>query len=360
MTGAASYLGIVFAALSDTIPAEHRAPSYGLLLSGFYGGYSLAPSVAVVLPNDSAVGLFSFVVTSSAFVAALFFLPETLPDEVRRDNLALQLSAREPSSSGSRSAWLVRAATRPLREISILNRDWAIRLLTIASFFAAMVFAVDATLVIYYIQETLDVQKTDIASMTLALGIAGVLTQGGLMQPLIARLGEKGVLILAYLCGTLHNFLYGAAGSKATIYVALIVSQLTKMNFPILSSMASKDVPPHEQGRVQGALFATNAIANAIGPLSLEFIYHLTKNIAGLGPGFMFIFASGIYAVGTVIVSFIPIVDTEDIAPLEDVPRDVVAQISAEPANDAADLEEPLLNSKQRASYNSSDGGDVA
>lgn len=338
MIGSVNYLSIIFAALSDVVPPEFRAPSYGLLLSGFYGGFALAPSVAVLMSSDSAVALFSFALIASSLVLALLFLPETLPDEVREQNLQSSMT-EDDTPQVDRLAWFWHAATRPLREISILNRDWAIRLLTIGSFFAAMVFAADATLVIYYIEETLDVKKADIVSMTLALGVAGILIQGGLLQPLIARMGEKGVLIMAYVCGTLHNFLYGAARSKETIYVALIVSQLTKTNFPILSSMASKGVEPHEQGRVQGALFATNAIGNAIGPLSMEFVYHHTKNKAGFGPGFMFIFASGLYAIGTIIVSFIPVKGTDEGLEAAQSEEEAVAFHQG-----TADLEEPLLN----------------
>jgi MFS transporter, DHA1 family, tetracycline resistance protein len=343
--GAVNYLSIIFAALSDVVPCEFRAPSYGVLLAGFYGGFALAPSVAVlVLSTDLAVAMFSLALTASALVLALLFLPETLPDTVREDNLALQQSAQ--NAPNSKLAWLWHASTRPLREISILNRDWAIRLLTIGSFFSAMVYAADATLVIYYIEETLDFQKSDIAAMTLCLGFAGILIQGGLLQPLIARLGEKGLLIAAYACGTLHNFLYGVARSKATIYAALIASQLTKTNFPILSSMASKDVDSHEQGRVQGALFATNAIGNAIGPLSLEYVYHHTKNKAQFGPGFMFIFASGIYAIGTVIVSLIPVKATEQIDVFQEAPD---VERDSEVLRETAALEEPLLSSEERA-----------
>ena len=146
-----------------------------------------------------------------------------------------------------------------------------------------MVFAADSTLVIYYVEEQLDVQESDIAFMCFFLGAAGVIIQGGLLQPLIALFGEKGLLILSYICGAVHNFLYGAARSKATIYVALVFSQLTKTNLPLLSSLASKNVEAHEQGRVQGALFATNAIANAVGPLSMEYVQRRTQAHWGKG-----------------------------------------------------------------------------
>jgi Na+/melibiose symporter-like transporter len=315
-----SYLGIVFAALSDVVPCALRAQSYGLLLAGFYGGYSLAPTMALVSSGDDLVtAVMSLTLIVASLLLALLWLPETLPRSAAaqsHENLVPEqsnISSDEALSALSRVTQIVaglgRAMLRPFQEISILNRSRALRLLTVASFFAAMVFAADTTLVIYYVEETLNVQKSDIASMTLAMGVAGILFQGGLLQQCIGCIGEHSALLLSFLCGTLHNFLYGAARSKPTIYVALVVSQLTKTNFPLLSSLASKDVSVHEQGRVQTALFATNAIANAIGPLALEFVYHFTKHWKGRlgGPGFMFIFAAGLYAIGAVVVSLIPV-----------------------------------------------------
>eukprot|EP00540_Astrosyne_radiata_P009454 CAMPEP_0116856140 /NCGR_PEP_ID=MMETSP0418-20121206/19722_1 /TAXON_ID=1158023 /ORGANISM="Astrosyne radiata, Strain 13vi08-1A" /LENGTH=73 /DNA_ID=CAMNT_0004489459 /DNA_START=21 /DNA_END=239 /DNA_ORIENTATION=- len=68
------------------------------------------------------------------------------------------------------------------------------------------------------------------------------------------------------------------ARQKIWIYVALLISQLTKMDFPLLSAVASTHVDSHQQGQVQGALFAWSALANAIGPEFMQWIYHYTKS----------------------------------------------------------------------------------
>ena len=152
-------------------------------------------------------------------------------------------------------------------------------------------------------------------------------------------LGEKGLLIMTFCSGTLHNLLYGVARNKTTLCVALMLSQLTKVNFPILSSLASKGTSTNEQGRVQGALFATNAIAYAVGPLSMEYVYHHTKNKKNFGPGFMFVYAAALYAIGTVLVALIPRKKTEQQASTGDIPTADCQQ------EGRGDLEEPLLPS---------------
>ena len=74
-----------------------------------------------------------------------------------------------------------------------------------------------------------------------------------------------------------------------------------------------------------------NALGGAIGPLSMEFIYERTKDT--IGPGTMFIFASFLYFVGTMIVISIPVGKAdENSLPLDDTLR-------------SAEIEEPLLAS---------------
>lgn len=196
---------------------------------------------------------------------------------------------------------------RPLREMTILNRDGVLRLVALGSFLQAAVYSTDSSLVLFYIEEQLNVREDDIAYMFFFMGVLGVVLQGIGLQPLVYCLGERGLLIVSFLSGTLHNFLYGVARNKATITAALSLSQLTKLNYPILSSLASQQVGLDEQGRVQGALLALNALAAALGPVSMNWIYERTKNDSNyFGPGTMFLFASFLYLLGTLVVSMIP------------------------------------------------------
>ena len=330
LAGAVDFLSMTFAALSDVLPEELRAAGYGVLLSGYYTGFTLAPSLPLVL-SHFRVSVFSCVAALVALLTGLIFLPETLPAEVAEEN---QLASQDETSihrgrsdSGDSYSdnheiflhndttddpdgghWLSRiahTATRPLRDMSILTRGH-LPILAAGSFFSAMVYSSDKTFVIYYIEDQLNVRDSDLAKMFLIFGSVGVVVQAFLLQPLLRMIGEKQLLVIAFISGTCHNALYGLAKTKNVILAALCLSQLTKMGFPILSSFASKGASVHEQGRVQGALFALNALANAAGPVLLETVYNHTKNSHEyFGPGTMFLCASFLYAVGTVLVSFV-------------------------------------------------------
>ena len=317
---------LVFAAFSDVIPESARAHSFGLYMSVFYGAFTLAPSLPLLLNHLQTV-VASLCLAILACVLAVLYLPETLPDQVRETARLAQSRAAEEENSTSVLSYCFQMLRRPFRDISILAKDRALMLLAGGSFVSYMVFAADGTLVLYYIEEQLDFGDKDIASMFVVVGVAGLLLQGGAIQPLVHMLGEHGLLVAAFACGTFHNSLYGLAHSKATIYVALAFAQFTKLNAPVLSSLASKDASPQEQGRIQGALAAMNAIGQSVGPLTMEFVYNRTKDKPHLGPGFMFYYASMLYAVGAFLVALVPRISKDD----------------AERVGPMAGLQEPLL-----------------
>lgn len=145
VTGLVSYLSVAFATLSDVIGENYRAPAYGLLLSGFYGGFAFAPSIPWIVHNENVVGTISLMLLVSALFLAIASIPETMPQDSTESTLVVQQESEVRCRT--RFDWLVNTMSRPLREILILNRCWSLRLLTIGSFFAAMVFASDSTLV---------------------------------------------------------------------------------------------------------------------------------------------------------------------------------------------------------------------
>lgn len=241
LIGIISYSSISFAIISDSVPEEFRTASFGIIMAGFYSGFCLSPLLALVLTHMH-VSILSFTLTFAALVYASIYFPETLPTAVREANHQLLTNQENEAIVASFPAQIGALLTRPFREMSILNRDMAIRLVAIGSFFSSMVYSTDANLVIFYIEEYLDVREDDIAYQFLLMGVVGVVMQGCLLQPLLKCFGDKGLLIISFLSGTTHNLLYGVAKNKQTLYVALSLSQLTKINgkfSSILSSLVS-------------------------------------------------------------------------------------------------------------------------
>jgi len=326
MIGFVNFMSIGFSMLSDVIPPHYRAPSFGLFISAWYLGFAGSPSLTLVMDHFQ-VSLLSVVTSILGFLFACCALPETLPEEVAEHNLSERLAERTQDGE----ATVRKTIFRPIREMAILNRDTMFRLLTVAYFFSGMVFSSDRSLVIFYIEDQLNVRDGDLAVMMFIMGVVAVVVQGFLIEPLLICLGEKGLLVFSFLCGTFHNLCYGLARSKSLIYVALCLSQLTKTNFPLVSSIAANNVSENEQGRMQGALFAISALANALGPVTLEVVYDYTKDGKGLlGPGAMWVFASFLYAVGTTIVCFIPAEKTKTTSQITESENDLEERLLGE------------------------------
>jgi MFS family permease len=363
--GLVSYISIIFAAMADSSNQKFRAASFAMIMAGFYAGFCIAPSIVLFLSHQQAA-LLSLCLSVTAWLYAAAFFPETLAESLAETAAAHHAtrtiteahiathhhetvtSLTTTRSEGNDDVWQQRNVgpttpllsedmnsrdspsdvggtddhhnmlfcnkytqivavilLRPFRDMSILYRSNFLRTLTLASFLSAAVYSTDVSLVLFYIEEHLDVRDSDLAQMFFYMGILGVILQALGLQPLVNCLGEKRLLIVTFLSGTLHNFLYGAARDKAAITVAFSFSQITKLNYPILSSLASKAVDADEQGQVQGALFATNALAGALGPVSMNYIYKQTKN-THFGPGTMFLLASFLYFLGTLCVAVIP------------------------------------------------------
>lgn len=290
-TGIVNWIAVALSALSDVMPKQWRAPSFGLLLAGFSCGFAFSPLLALLF-SHLGVSILSLSLLSGGFLYAVFFLPETLPPEIAQE--ARRARTVDPAEETTADC-LARNILRPLRELSILNRNTLFRLLSALAFFSGMSSSADQSLLIYYLEERMAFNDGDVAVLFMIFGLLGIFVQGVVLKPLNETIGEKNVVITAFFFGALHNSLYGLAKSKADIFFGVAIGTLTGMSFPTISAIKSNNVEEHEQGRIQGALYSLSSLASAVGPASLRFVYHLTKDNKYPGPGTMFLFAAALY-----------------------------------------------------------------
>lgn len=310
-------LSIGFTQLTDVVASRHRAASYGLFFGAFMGGIAVAPFFAAVMSHLN-VAIFSCCVRISALLIAVFFLPETLPLE-KRTQVAITSGRDDMERIGENNVSLqdkpngvvhvlFNSMLQPFREMAILRRSKPLMLLASGAFVSKMVFSADITLFFYYVENNLGVTDKDVAGMMFVTGLLGVLVQAVLLKYLISLLGERGLLLASFCSGTIHNLIYGLAPKKWMLYFGLCLSQLSNANNPLLSSMASKCVADSEQGRIQGALFSLTSLAEAIGPVCFNLVYHHYDLV---GPGTMFVFGASLYSLGLIAVSFTPPKNTD-------------------------------------------------
>jgi MFS transporter, DHA1 family, tetracycline resistance protein len=106
-----------------------------------------------------------------------------------------------------------------------------------------------------------------------AVGIFGVIVQGGLMRPLLKRFGEKKLLVYGLACGIFGFALYGSAVTGAWFIAAMPVMAFWGLAGPSAQSLMSQQIPPTDYGRLQGAVGSMNSMANIAGPMLFSHVF---------------------------------------------------------------------------------------
>eukprot|EP00580_Thalassiosira_gravida_P007105 CAMPEP_0201639102 /NCGR_PEP_ID=MMETSP0493-20130528/18399_1 /ASSEMBLY_ACC=CAM_ASM_000838 /TAXON_ID=420259 /ORGANISM="Thalassiosira gravida, Strain GMp14c1" /LENGTH=514 /DNA_ID=CAMNT_0048112387 /DNA_START=23 /DNA_END=1567 /DNA_ORIENTATION=+ len=287
---------ICFTVLADVMPPKMRSPSNGLFLATYLFGNGMSQILAKVLSHLMVTIVASILVLSGCIFIIMVFR-ESLPEEARRKALS---NRREEENNWGR------VILRPIRELSILNRNKFFRLLAVVSVCSGMTHSSDSTLIVYYMKNQLDIGYQSIATMFFFKSLVGVLVNVFLVKLAIGCLREKRAVTLGLMLGTIHNLFWGLASTQWGIFAGMVASEFAGIHFPILVGMRSANVGEEEQGRVQGAFFALEAIADAVGPVLLQGIYDQTENTVRPGPGFMFVVAALIYVFGAIAACMLP------------------------------------------------------
>lgn len=292
LTGFVSWGPVALSCISDVVPPNLRAPSFGLQIAGFAVGFAFSPSLAIFF-GHFGVSVLSFGLMLLGFLFAVFYFPETLPKEVSEE----ALRKREEESAIHPTTWgkFVYTIARPLRELSIINRNRLFRLMSALAFFSGISTSADQSLLIYYAEDRLSFNDNDVALLFMVIGISGVIVQVLIIKPLSDLVGQRYVLVIAFVAGTLNNIFCGLTKNKIGIFAGSAVGSLLNMSFPTISAIKSNNVDELEQGRIQGALYSLSSFSYAVGPLSMRFIYHETKDYPYPGAGTMFLFAGVLY-----------------------------------------------------------------
>jgi DHA1 family tetracycline resistance protein-like MFS transporter len=238
ITTARAYIG-------DIATEENRAKSFGMLGAAFGLGFIIGPALGGLFAHISYTAPIwaAAAITVVATLLAWFWLPET----VHRVNAV------------SGSPW------RALRE---LGGRPNLRLLFAIDFLYWGSFAVYQTTFALFGARRFGFDATHTGYLLATFGFLGVLVQGGLVGPVVTRLGEKRTLVVGLVFAAA-----GWGGSAMThslpLFIAMLVPGALGIGFcnPSLVSLVSGEAGKHEQGRVQGAAGALESLGRTVGPV---------------------------------------------------------------------------------------------
>lgn len=231
--------------IADVTDESNRAKAYGMLGASFGLGFILGPAIGGAFARISYTAPIwaAAVITIVATALAWFWLPETVH--------------RVHAVAGSPWKALRELGTRP-----------ALRTLLAIDFLYWICFAIYQGTFALFGEKRFNFNATEIGYILAAFGVLGVIVQGGLVAPVVRRLGEKRTFVA--------GLVLAAAGWGATAFApsppfffAMLVPGAIGIGFctPALTSLLSTAAGRHEQGRVQGAAGALESLGRALGPV---------------------------------------------------------------------------------------------
>jgi DHA1 family tetracycline resistance protein-like MFS transporter len=131
--------------------------------------------------------------------------------------------------------------------------------------------------------------------LTLAgVGVCGVIVQGGLVRPIVAKLGERRTLLTGLAFGAVGFAAFALAPTSGALWAAVPVFAFMGLFGPAAQGMMTRRVAPSEQGQLQGANSSLMGITGMIGPgmFTLTFAHFIRGGSAAHLPGAPYLLAS--------------------------------------------------------------------
>ncbi|MDN3582485.1 TCR/Tet family MFS transporter [Mucilaginibacter flavus] len=246
--------------IADVSPPEKRAQNFGLIGVAFGIGFIIGPLIGGVLgewniryPFFAAAGL---ALLNAAY--GFFILPESLsmdhrrPFELKRANpigSLLQLK-KYPSIIGlAVSLFLIYFAAQSVQSVwtfyTILKFNWS-------KFLEGCSLAFIGTMI--------------------------ALVQGGLIRITLPKLGIERSIWMGLLLYSLGLILFAFATNSWMMFAFMIPYALGGIAGPALQGLMSNQVPPNEQGELQGGLTSLMSLSSVFGPWTMTTLFYYFTN----------------------------------------------------------------------------------
>ena len=249
--------------IADVSTPETRARNFGFVGMMFGLGFIVGPALGGVL-GGIHIKLPFFVSAGFALVNWLygyFILPESLPPEKRS---SFTLAKANPFGTIKR-----------LRVFPLVAG--------LAMVFVCLSFAQRGLENVWVLYTGFRYGWDEMTNgMVLGLvGIMSVIVQGGLVRPIIGRIGERNAILVGTSISTVAFTGYGLASEGWMVLVIIVLGSLGGITGPAIQSLVASQVDSSEQGKVQGALTSLMSFTNIFAPVFFTADYsaisHQTK-----------------------------------------------------------------------------------
>ncbi|MDC6391006.1 TCR/Tet family MFS transporter [Maribacter sp. PR1] len=247
---------VASAYIADVSTKENKAKNFGLIGAAFGLGFIIGPGVGgffgeidIRLPFYIAAGL-----TFSNFLFGLFFVPESLTPENRRE---INISKMIPGVS-----------------LFALRNYKGVLLLIFAFFLANLAGQALPSTWSYYGIERYNWSPKEIGVSLMVVGLLVAIVQGVLVGVLVKKFGKRMVVSVGFLLWTVGMFFFSLATEPWMLYAFLIPYALGGVAGPTVQSIISNQVSEKEQGNLQGSITGLVSITAILGQLIFSPVFY--------------------------------------------------------------------------------------
>ncbi len=244
----AASVSTAFAYIADVTAPERRARAFGMVGTAFGVGFVLGPALGGVLGSaDPRLPFWAAAAMSLLAVGyGWFVLPESLGAE-RRARFAL-------------------SRANPIGALGLLRAETRLLGLAATNFLAQLAHVALPSVSVLYMSHRYGWGELPIGLTLAGVGVCSMIVQGGLVGPVVARLGERVALALGLAAGALGFAVYGLAEQGALFVLGVPLMALWSLSGPAVQALMTRRVDGASQGRLQGANGSLQGIAGLIGP----------------------------------------------------------------------------------------------
>jgi DHA1 family tetracycline resistance protein-like MFS transporter len=241
------------AVLADVTPPERRAQAFGLIGVAFGLGFIIGPFLGGQLARIS-VTLPVWVATGFAMlnlVVVLLLLPETHPRDARQ-------------------AMPRKRDLNPFAQIAKVMGNPAVGRLCLSFFLFFLAFNGFTAILVLYFKQRFNWGPELATTAFLIVGVVATLVQGGLIGPLVTRLGEWRLTLIGLglvIAGCLLIPATDPEQAQVGVFSAVaILATGTGLVTPSLRSLVSRRLDSEGQGAALGSLQALQSLGSFLGP----------------------------------------------------------------------------------------------
>lgn len=246
--------------IADISTVENRAKNFGMIGAAFGLGFVVGPTLGGFLgelgtrvPFMAAAGL-----SLLNALYGFFVVPESLPQEDRRPfdwKRANPFGTLKRLLSHKEIVWLIVALFIIYVAANATHANW--------SFFT--------------------IEKFGWSSMEigLSLGFVGVMVaivQGGLVGPIVKKIGEVNAVYAGFAFNAFGLFMMGIVSESWMVYAVIVPYAFGGLAGPSLQSIMTSQIPKNAQGELQGGITSVMTLTAIVGPLLMTGIFRLYTN----------------------------------------------------------------------------------